>query len=43
MVNFFTYIKESVSYNSVYLFWHALRILFSNEIETDAVIINFIP
>ena len=32
--NFFTYIKEHISYNVVIYFWHALRILCSNEIET---------
>jgi len=31
---FFTCIKESISYNSVYLIWHVLRILRNNEIET---------
>jgi len=34
-VNFFTYTKEGIGYNIVYLiFWHALRILRNNEMET---------
>ena len=31
---FFTYIGESISYNSMYLIWHALRTLHINENET---------
>jgi len=34
VVNVFTYIKESIGYNSIYSFWHALIILHNNEIES---------